>query len=345
MAKKLGSLLLAMVILFTCATLAAAQRSISNPDDEFALPEPNSGFFQIGTRGAAAQIAVTVLQQLRAGTADPRTIMDLLEQAPLVKNSDALPPVREQGPDTFFNSLLTGGFSSAYVALKETDEPDVYLFIVFYFDSNGEPYWTNIHVRYNAITGRIYGEAGNGLFWLGYEFELSQFLVRTDAVTSWHRSMGYSILFDIFAPLLGMTIITQRFPFEHNGKDYMIQIWKGIYGWYSNGGEIGIYEKPKGRPIFWDCSDTEVDMSMEVYRDGRLLLDYGTQHSWWIGGFRVGSRAGQAPPRALGMTGSILFEDQAMMEAFLASFEKNKDSSITGQVDGMQFTFDWQAAQ
>ena len=339
--KKMVSVLLAAVMLLLCAPMAAAQRSISNPDDAFALPESNFGFFQRGTRGAALQITGNVLKQLLTGTVPPKTLMELMEKAPLVKEGDAMPTLREQGPEVFLNSLATGGFSSAYVALKETDEPDVYLFIVFYFDTQGEPYWTNIHVRYNAKTGRVYGEGGNGLFWLGYEFEMGQMMVRTDAVNSWHRSVGYSILYDLFAPVVGSYIGTLRFPFEYNGRDYMVQIWRGIYGWFSNGGEIGLYEKPTGRPIFWDCSDTQLDISMQVYKGGRMLFDFGTQHTWWLGGFRVTSPGNLVLPRGLGMTGSIAFEDPAMLEAFLASFEKNKDASITGKAEGMTFSFEW----
>ena len=341
MKKRIPALLLAAILLAACAPMAAAQRSISSPDDTFALPESNFGFFQRETRGAALQITGNVLKQLLLGNVEPKTLMDIMARAPLVKEGDALPPLKEQNPEAFINSLFTGGFTSAYVALKETGEPNVYLFVVFYFDTQGEPYWTNIHVKYNAKTGRVYGEGGNGLFWLGYEFEMGQMLVRTDAANSWHRSVGYSILYDIFAPALGCYIGTLRFPFEYNGRDYMVQIWRGIYGWFSNGGEVGIYEKPTGRPVFWDCSDTQLDISMQMYKGGEMLLDYGTQHTWWLGGFRVNSPANLAPARGLGMTGSIAFEDPAMLEAFLASFEKNKDGSITGKADGMTFSFEW----
>jgi len=339
--KKAMSVLLAVAMLLFCAPMAAAQRSISNPEGEFVLPEPNFGFFQRDTRGAALQITGNVLKQLLTGTVEPKTLMDLMERAPLIEEGDDLPPLKEQSAEVFINSLFTGGFSSAYVALRETEEPGVYRFVVFYFDNQGEPYWTYIGVYYNAETGRVYSLGGQGLYWLGYEFEMGQMMVRTDAVNSWHRSMGYSILYDILAPVVGSFIGTLRFPFEYNGRDYMVQIWRGIYGWFSNGGEIGLYEKPTGRPIFWDCSDTQLDISMQMYKGGRMLFDFGTQHTWWLGGFRVNSPANLVLPWGLGMTGSIAFEDPAMLEAFLASFEKNKDGSITGKAEGMTFLFEW----
>ena len=348
MKKRILSLLLAAMLLFACAPMAAAQRSLSNPDDSFSLPEkPGSWPFQRDTWNAGSLIFGSIFEQILTGRADPKTIMRLMEQAPLIKDGDELPPQGELWPKDLPNLILTQGMRGIYIALRETPRPNEYQLVGFYNSRKGETRWTHIGATYNAESGLIHAAGGNngygtdGLLGLGYEYEAGQQLVRTNAIDSWHRRIGYSVFFDIFSPAAGTCLDTQRFPFEYKGKDYMVQIWRGVYSWFSNGGEIGIYEKPAGRPVFWDCSDTELDISMKIYRGGSELFDYGTQHTWWVGGFRVGNWASLAAPRALGMTGSVAFEDPAMLAAFLASFEKNKSGGITGRVDGMKFSFEW----
>ena len=359
--KKLVSLLLAMAILTACAPMAAAQRSINNPDDAFVLPEKSFGAFQRGTADIGLELIGLVLRQLFVGGVEPEALLDLIRQLPLIKEGDALPPQREQGIDAFFDavmafdlgnlkarggdvfltSLFTGNLNSIYVALQETGAPDEYRFVLFYFDAKGDLYWCSVDILFNAKTGRLYSQGGAGLFALGYDYDLGQWLVRIDGNSASNRGFGFNIFYDIFSFLLGDMYITLRFPFEYDGREYMIQIWKGIFSLFADGGDIGIYERPKGRLLHWDSSGTELDMDIQVYRDGALLFDHGPKHSWWVGGFRVGPPWTQALPWWVEMRGSIVFEDPAMLDAFLTSFEKNRDNSITSTVEGMTFSFVW----
>jgi len=339
MLKRLTSLLLAAAMLIVCTPPASAQRTLGNPDAQFVLPEKESGIFQRETTDAVLKILGGIIRQMTLGDVDPEILLDLMRQAPLIREGDA--PRHVNGNDEFGTLLLLGNFNGGSLAVLETDRPDEYLFVIFYYDAKGNPHWYDIPATYNAKTGLIHGLRDDGLFESGYDFELGQFMVRINANSSSQRWFGFNIFFDALAPLIGDTLDTLRFPFEYNGRDYMIQIWKGIYSWFSNGGDIGIYEKPSGRPIFYDSSDTELYISMQMYRDGAMLYDYGTQRAWWAGGFRLGPPHAQALPRGLSMRASITFEDPAMLEAFLASFEKNRVSGITGTVDGMTFSFIW----
>jgi len=315
-------------------------------NNAFVLPDKQGSWtFRRDTWTAGTLIFGSVFEQILTGRADPKTIMRIMEQAPLIREGDTLPPQGELFMRELPGFMLTQGLRGIYVALRETDQPDEYQLVGFYTSRKGETRWTNIGAMYNAKTGLIHSPGGDGLLGLGYEYEAGKQLVRTNAIDSWHRRMGYSVFYNALSFTVGSYIDTLRFPFEYNGKDYMVQIWRGIYSWFSNGGEIGLYEKSTGRPVFWDCSDTELDINMQIYRGGNLLFDYGTQHTWWVGGFRVDSPANMAMPRTLGMTGSIAFEDPAMLAAFLASFEKNKNSGITGKADGMVFQFEWKAAR
>ena len=352
MKKRVFSLLLSVILLAACAPMAAAQRSLRNPDDALVLPEiSKKSFFHPESRQAGARLFGSIFEQIFLGTADPQDIMRLMERAPLVKEGDELPPLADIPMGDIPGYMLSQGLRGMYIVLRETQWPDEYQLAAIYSTRAGETLLVDAGIGYNAKTGLFHswgGNAGygtNGIAGLGYEYEASKQLLRTNSIDSWHRRVGYSVIYDALSPAAGIFLDTKRFPFAYDGKDYMVQIWRGIYGWFSNGGEIGFYEKPAGRPVFWDCSDTELDMSMQIQLGGEELFDYGTQHTWWLGGFRLNSWANLAAPRRLGMTGAIAFEDPAMLAAFLAAFEANRDEGLTGQADGLVFSFEWKPAR
>lgn len=342
MKRRILSLVLALVVVLAGMPLAAAQRTLDNPDDTFTQPEAGCFLFDNGTWQAGLSIARNVFEQLMTGTADVNTIMNLVEQAPLVRDGDELPPKQELSVSDFLRGVFAEGYHSVYIALRELSAFE-YQFIFFYYDRHGEAYWTELDIGYDAEKGFSYGTSGNGILGIGFEYEAKQFLVRASAQDSWQRRIGYSIIFDLLAPVVRIDLNTMRFPFAYNGKDYMIQIWKGSYFVFFNGAEIGLYEKPSNRPIFWDCSDSMLEYSMRLYQGDNLFFDYDPQYTWWVAGFRFANARSILESDALRMEGSITFEDQDMLDAFAASFEKNKSGKITGSADGMTFTFDWQA--
>ena len=65
-------------------------------------------------------------------------------------------------------------------------------------------------------------------------------------VTSWDHEaapqsrLGYNVGFDLLSRTI-FCITTIAFKFKANDKDWMIQLWKGLYTSASFGGEIGIY--------------------------------------------------------------------------------------------------------
>jgi hypothetical protein len=180
-------------------------------------------------------------------------------------------------------------------------------------------------------------------FDLGLHLEFDPFTVHITNGT-WARCFGYNQYYDQLASFLLIHLDTLRFPFEYGGKDWMIQLWKGQYVIVFNGAEIGLYEKPANRNIFYDCSDTTLDMSMRLYQGDDLFLDYPAYNTWWACAFRLGNPITSIVAASeLRMTGTIRFEDQGMRDAFWASFEANKNNLITGTMEDMVFSFDWQA--
>ncbi len=154
----------------------------------------------------------------------------------------------------------------------------------------------------------------------------------------WQRALGYNELYDAGAQFVAIYIDTMRCKFEYNNMDYMIQFWKGQYGYVFIGHEIGIYNKPKNRNTeHYDAvSDEEaIYMSMTGYRDGEELYtrDYGKY--WWCTGFVPGKLDKFSDRSELSLKARMTMKDYSMLSGFVGSLEANgmvrgKDFSTSG---------------
>jgi len=324
------------------AVLATSQRSMNNPDGVFTVPEARTSLelFHPATWRAARLVLENTVEQFRTGHADPEAVRRILAYAPIVRDEEL--PTAALWDDTL-QYVLENGIRNIYIVLHETDRPGVYQLLTIYSNRDGRVRWVPQDIEYDAASGWIYGTGGDGVLGIGYEYNVRQYMSRSVPGT-WQRALGYNRAYDLFAPLLSIYFDTLRFPFSYDGRDWMIQLWKGIY-MPSNGAEIGLYEKDPKQPFFWDASDTLLDISMKMYQGETLFFDYGTQRTWWAGGFRYGNflLTPLLPPSKLRLTGTITFEDSGMRDAFWASFEANRNAAITGKMEGMVFSFDWAA--
>ncbi|MDR1464672.1 MAG: DUF4474 domain-containing protein [Oscillospiraceae bacterium] len=328
------------------AQLSGGQRSLQNPGGSFLLPEPGAGnaLFHPDTWQAAKLMIGSVLDRFTNSDADREALGRILRFTPLLLPEDdgSLPdtlPAMDTG--TYFLRILTKGMRNIYVCLRATDEATVYQFVAFYEENDGTAVYMPIGIFWDTATGEIADEAGNGIYYLGFEYDTDDFLVRT-ASDSWQRQLGYNVLYDLAAPLAGIRFETLRFPFSWDGKDWMVQLWKGNYTPWANGAEIGLYTKPANRLLpQYDCAELRLPMDMSLYHGDELLFTHGERPQWWLGGFQYGPHVYR--PASLRLTGSIVFEDAGMLAAFFQSFEKNKPANLTGQADGLRFTFDWKA--
>jgi len=324
------------------ALLATDQRSINNPEGRFEVPGASESFRLLhpGTRSAIWLAYLNFLQQLFLGSGEAESFRRILAYTPIITKDDDIPSLEALGNDTL-SQVLNNGMRDIFFAFLETEDPNIYRLVGIHSTRTGEKYGISSGVIYNTATGLFGSENAFGILSSGYEYNVDQEMLRT-AVRGWNSLFGFNIFFDMAAPLLLFNLQTQRFRFSYQGKDWMIQIWKGFYT-ISNGAEIGIYEKPAGRPVHYDASDTMLEISMKLYQKDELYFDYGTQRTWWAGGFSYASPIyRQLPPRQLRLTGTILFEEQGMLEAFLESFEKNRPSNMTGGAEGLLFSYDWQ---
>lgn len=142
----------------------------------------------------------------------------------------------------------------------------------------------------------------------------------------WQRALGYNELYDNMAAFTAIYIDTMRCKFRYDNKDWMIQFWKGQYGYVFIGHEIGVYYKPIDRTTeHYDCVSDEdsLYMSMNGLRKGEIIYsrDYGKY--WWCTGFVPGKLDKFSDRSELAIDCRITMKDKDMLGAFVGSLDSN----------------------
>lgn len=163
----------------------------------------------------------------------------------------------------------------------------------------------------------------------------------------WQRNFGYNVIYDITAPGIVIDFDTVRFKFESEGKDWMIQLWKGQYGMVFYGGEIGVYTKPKNRSYkHYDCAskDDTLKITFDYYErewngtkrvwNKKFTRPYGTY--WWCTGFIPGNSG--LNYKDLKMDIRITVKDFEMLRGFTAALSKK---GFDFKVSGLDVFFEY----
>ncbi len=224
---------------------------------------------------------------------------------------------------SFINNLTNAlsffkyGIKDTRVYLKPTERENVSEFCIDYTNNEGVGNSTGLGAYYNHATGEVFGfNYDKGVFDSGFAYNAfsEQFYATNDC---WQRQFGFTPLYDLLAKL-AFDYTTKRIFFEYEGKDWMIQIWKGNYVFdMFVGGEIGIYNKPDGKfGMFYDCASDEemMPISMKVYSDERTYINREETLTWWSTGFVL---ADPVNPNSLTMEGTITFPTEEMCTAFI----------------------------
>ena len=185
---------------------------------------------------------------------------------------------------------------------------------------------------YDVATGKVTNLDGSGLLGFSYDAKDQAFYASTYA---WQRTFGYTYLYDVAAPFIVCNFDTSRIFFDYNGMEWMVQLWKGQYGYVLNGCEIGLYYRDfdddelvdaSGRK-FYKCADDEMlcQMELTMYKNDTLFFHRSKQYSWWLTGFKpgvldaVGVTAEST--QVLKVSATIYFTEDEMMNAFIGGLE------------------------
>ncbi len=172
----------------------------------------------------------------------------------------------------------------------------------------------------------------------------------------WQRSFGFNRLYDWGAPITAMYYNTVRLQFTYNKLDWMIQLWKGQYGYAFIGSEIGIYTRDEkfasGTLDHYNCADDNhrLMMNMALYNKDKWLFTRTYQLYWWATGFMPGSLDRYADRTQLTMVSKITLNNATMTKAFVEAMLKNgftyaakagKTTPDTFTIRGNDVYFNW----
>ncbi len=147
----------------------------------------------------------------------------------------------------------------------------------------------------------------------------------------WQYNFGFNEGYDSMAPVTMMYYDTVRTKFVYDNKEWLIQIWKGQYGYAFVGGEVGVYTRKVGsKGTHFNCAAEEDWLKMEMCfmwdengtGEYRPIFNRDYTKYWWCTGFVVGFDGGTNRHQFRLVT-HITFKDEEMANAFCEAFEAN----------------------
>ncbi len=173
-----------------------------------------------------------------------------------------------------------------------------------------------------------------------YKYDPNGNYYYTDDKNAWQSNFGFNEGYDSMAPVTMMYYDTVRTKFVYNNKEWLVQLWKGQYGYAFVGGEVGIYTRKVGTGgTHFNCAKKEDWLKMEMcfmwdeYQNGNYRPVFNRPYTdyWWCTGFVVGFDGG-VNRNQFRLVTHITFKDVEMANAFCEAFEKNgfrRVSSLT----------------
>ena len=243
-----------------------------------------------------------------------------------------------------FVGIYMSIIDEAYFYAVPTEENEkiyeVYLDLT-YRDGYVETFMTGLLV--DTVTGEIYGDTGNGILGIGFNFNMNEMVVYA-LINAWHRNFGYAVVYDIVANATPIwDIPTRRFYFEYKGLEWLIQTWKGSYFLISTGAEVGVYNRVPGEELstFYNCAtdDQLMMMTMKLSHKDTVLVDVGPEMHWWINGFKLNGMSYE--PESLTLEYTIEMPDMEMVRAFTQAIDNEEHKDTTYTVNGTTVSAIW----
>ena len=146
----------------------------------------------------------------------------------------------------------------------------------------------------------------------------------------WEKNENYNNVYEYMVPSTGMFIDQVRIRFNYEGKDWMIQMWKGQYGFLLVGSEIIVFTAPENSGTENDlskyvCADKEdwLGIKHEAYWNKEFAGDYEKIFTreygkyWWSNGYVKGQLTKYAGPKTeLKTSSTITFKSEEMANLF-----------------------------
>lgn len=249
-------------------------------------------------------------------------------------NVDVLAPMFKEKANEFYaqGKTLQGlFFDFARMYLLQIDhmsidadqnkkDPTIYnVFIVIYY-KNGKSEKIKSDFIYDTNTHELKRKNERGVF--GFNIDADDYTIYAIKNT-WQRYFGFCITYDILANLTIYDYDTKRIYLTYGGKDWLFQIWKGIY-FIANGAEIGIYNRPEQqiKTTVFQCAPDEdmMVMSLELYQGNRRIFYREPQLHWWVIGFSIEEKVYDA--KYLTAKGTIEFPNEEFAELFVSGAKK-----------------------
>ena len=239
---------------------------------------------------------------------------------------------------------LLGGYVSTFKSCRFffEEKDDTYSEVVLdveYGDGVHENLYSS--VLYNKKTGEFSAKDGRGMVDLGFNFDFNNLVIYA-VVDCWMRDCGFFFGYDLFCYLTPIFFYnTRRFKFDYAGKEWMVQVWKGIYA-VSMGGEVGLYNRKEGSVgTFYNTANNDemINMSLEIYHGDELVLERKEQRHWWINGFKLTKELYTA--RDLTLKSTLEMKDEEMLKAFCAAIDKSYHHDVSYTVDGLKVSIVW----
>ena len=239
-----------------------------------------------------------------------------------------------------FTSVWMGIIDSAYARLEPVEgRPELLRLMceIVYKDGRTDALRSDIY--YNVETNTFTNLEGDAAL-LGYLLDVEEGYLFTGR-NIWQRNFGFSPIYDFISYVTPyfMQYTTKRIRFDYGDKEWMIQLWKGRY-FITNGGEVGIYTRPKGTPgSFYQCASDEesLDMTLDVTHGDVDVLHMPKQHNWWISGYQFNDTT--YPADSFRLVSTITMKEADMLSAFTAALAGQSGLSYT--VNGLDVTVTW----
>ena len=198
----------------------------------------------------------------------------------------------------------------------------------------------------------------------GYKYSFRDNYFYVDQASAWQGNYGFMKAYDLVAPYVLMEYDYVRVYFTYEGKDWMLQLWKGQYGLAFYGAEFGTYNKSASDEedsIMTTYKAAQGDdrpyVQTSVYHDPSLTGNYSRifttpyEQTWWSTGFKNGHLTRQEPASELRQNGVVTFRNEELAELFASGLKKcgfGDAQSITDVApdtcirDGVTVYYSWQ---